>query len=142
MNEAKNGQFGHIYKQFKGQPKKAIRFLKRKKTGECLAVLHRDDIGDIDLVWGEVTDPEKHKGYGLAHIIDKHEQEINQLGFKIEDFVPIVVQFGSINVKKTDSQKIVFESNGFRFVIAIQKKPDGSTKQWLLTAFNLTKRPK
>ena len=92
MNKVEFGQFGHIYKQFIRQPKKAIRFLKRIKSGECLAAFHRDDIGDIDLVWGEVTDPEKHKGYGLAHIIDKHEQEINQLGFKIEEFVPIVVQ--------------------------------------------------
>ena len=29
-------------------------------------------MGDVDIVWGEVTDPIKHKGYGLAHIVDKH----------------------------------------------------------------------
>ncbi|EOW3815799.1 hypothetical protein ACOW6G_001818 [Campylobacter coli] len=26
------------------------------------------------MVWGEVIDKIKHKGYGLAHIIDKHPE--------------------------------------------------------------------
>ena len=49
--------------------------------------------------------PVKHKGYGLSHIIDKHEAEIKQLGFEIEDFVPIVVQFGELAEKKSDDKK-------------------------------------
>ncbi|MBQ1734134.1 MAG: hypothetical protein II038_04555 [Lachnospiraceae bacterium] len=39
--------------------------MRQQKQGECPASLHRDDIGDIDIVWGEVTDPVKHKGFGL-----------------------------------------------------------------------------
>ena len=136
------GMFGPIFKQYAGKPKEAIKFLREMKTGECIDALHRDDIGDIDLVWGKVTDPVKHKGYGLSHIIDKHELEINRLGFDIEDFVPIVVQFGNFNLKKSDSQKIVFESDGFRFVIALQKESKGKIKKWLLTAFDIIKRPK
>ena len=136
------GIFGPIYRQFEKKPKEAIKYLRKMKDGECIAALHRNDIGDIDIVWGKVTDPIKHKGYGLAHIIDKHELEINQLGFNIEDFIPIVVQFGDFNLKKSDSQKKVFESKGFRFVIALQKDPQGKTKKWLLTAFDIIKRPK
>ena len=45
------------------------------------------------------------------------------------------------NLKKSDSQKMVFESRGFRFVVAIQKD-NGNTKNWLLTAFDLTQKPK
>ena len=85
MEELQQGIFGPIYTQFKGKPKEAIKFLRQQKQGECPASLHRDDIGDIDIVWGEVTDPVKHKGFGLSHIIDKHETEINQLGFEVED---------------------------------------------------------
>lgn len=136
------GKFGPIYKQFSGKPKEAIKFLRKTKNGECVNALHRDDIGDIDIVWGEVTDPIKHKGYGLAHIIDKHEKEINRLGFDIEDFIPIVVQFGNFNLKKSDSQKRVFESEGFRFVIALESETGGKIKKWLLTAFDIIKRPK
>ena len=139
---AENGKFGPIYRQFAGKPKEAIKFLREKKGGECIAALRRSDIGDIDIVWGEVTDPIKHKGYGLAHIIDKHELEINKLGFNLEDFVPIVVQFGNFNLKKSDSQKKVFESETFRFIIAVEDSQDGKSKKWLLSAFDIIKRPK
>lgn len=64
--------FGEQFLQFKNKPKEAIVFLRKVKRGECIAALHRDDIGDVDIVWGEVTDEKKHLGFGLAHIIDKH----------------------------------------------------------------------
>ena len=131
-----------MYTQFAGKPREAIKFLREKMDGECIAALHRSDIGDIDIVWGEVSDPIKHKGYGLAHIIDKHELAINKLGFNVEDFIPIVVQFGNFNLKKSNSQKKVFESETFRFVVALEKREDGKTKKWLLSAFDIIKRPK
>lgn len=56
MDKLQQGAFGPIYTQFKGKPKEAIKFLKEQKQGECIASLHRDDIGNIDIVWGEVTD--------------------------------------------------------------------------------------
>ena len=133
------GDFGPIYTQFKGKPKEAIKHLKNVKQGECPKALYRDDIGYIDIVWGEVTDPVKHKGYGLSHIIDKHEAEINQLGFQIEDFIPIIVQYGSI--KESDTQEeFLFESNYYRIVV--EKKFKGKEKQWILTAFDLRKKPR
>lgn len=135
-------KYGPVYRQFAGKPKEAIKFLREKMTGECIAALHRNDIGDIDIVWGMVTDPIKHKGYGLAHIIDKHETGINKLGFNVEDFIPIVVQFGNFNLKKSDSQKKVFESDTFRFIVALENGKDGKTKKWLLSAFDIIKRPK
>ena len=136
------GKFGPIYRQFVRKPKEAIKYLRKMQNGECTEALYRDDIGFIDIVWGEVTDPIKHKGYGLAHIIDKHEQGINRLGFKIEDFIPIVVQFGDFNLKKSDNQKKVFESETFRFIVALENSEDGKTKKWLLSAFDIKKRPK
>ena len=136
------GKYGPVYRQFAGKPKEAINFLREKQNGECVAALHRNDIGDIDIVWGKVTDPVKHKGYGLAHILDKHEVGINKLGFNIEDFVPIVVQFGNFNLKKSDSQKKVFESETFRFVVALENEEDGKIKKWLLSAFDIIKRPR
>ena len=134
------GEFGPIYVQFEGKPKKAIRHLRKMKKGECPGALHRTDIGKIDIVWGEVTDPVKHKGYGLSHIIDKHEKEIKQLGFEIEDFVPIVVQYGELKEKKSDETKIILESQMFRVII--QKQWNGKKKTFLLSTFDLRKKPK
>lgn len=137
--KVKIGDFGPIYRQFVGKPQKAIKFLRKKQTGECINALHRDDIGDISIVWGEVTDPIKHKGYGLSHIIDKHEEGIKRLGFRIEDFIPIIVQFGSI--KESDSkEEFLFESNYHRIVV--EKRFKGREKQWVLTAFDLRKKPR
>ena len=138
MAKEEIGKFGRVYRQFYHNPKAAIKWLKKVKSGECIAALHRDDIGDIDIVWGKVTDPVKHTGLGLSHIIDKHGKTIKQLGFEVEDFIPIVVQFGNFDKKRSDSNKKVFASKGFRFVVAIQS----DTKQWLLTAFDITKKPK
>ena len=56
--------------------------MRKVKEGECPGALHRNDIGSIDL-----------------------ETEIKQLGFEIEDFVPIVVQYGELKEKKSVRKK-------------------------------------
>lgn len=63
---------GEDHPEYKGTEKAAINFLIEQKNGQVKGAYHRYDIGDIDVAWGEVTDPVEHKGYGLAHIIDKH----------------------------------------------------------------------
>ena len=60
-----NSFFGKVYNQFKGKAKGAVNFLMRHRSGKLLGVFHRNDIGEISLVWGD------EKG-GLAHIISKH----------------------------------------------------------------------
>ena len=49
-NVQKIGQFGPIYTQFKNKPKDAIIFLKKRKNGECVKALYRQDIGYVDIV--------------------------------------------------------------------------------------------
>lgn len=132
------GPFGPIYDRYKGKPKQAIKHLLKVKNGECPNALYRKDIGYIDIVWGE-NDPKTNKGYGLKHIYEKHGESIKALGFNIEDFIPIVVQYGEFNVKKSEKAKKVYESESFRFVVAID---DFRSKKWLLTAFDMKKAPK
>ena len=127
--------FGTVYTQFKDKPKEAIKFLMKVQEGECVNALYRDDIGYIDIIWGD-NDPKTNKGKGLKHIIEKHGASINQLGFKVEDFIPIVVQYGDFNEKASDAHKKVFESKHFRFVVAINER-DNKKKQWLLTSFDM-----
>ena len=138
--ENETGEFGPIFRQFEGKPKDAIRHLRKVQKGECPGALYRSDIGKIDLVWGEVTDTDNHKGYGLSHIVEKHGNDIEKLGFKVEDFIPIIVQYGNLSEKKSDAKKIILESDMFRIVI--QKEWNGKEKTFLLSAFNLKKKPK
>ena len=132
-----SGRFGTIYPQFQNKPKEAIRLLIKRCEGECINALFRDDIGYIDIIWGE--NDQNNKGYGLKHIIEKHGSDIEELGFKVEDFIPIVVQFGEFNETVSDAGKKVFESKMFRFVVATNF--EGIRKQWLLTSFDLRKKP-
>ena len=136
----KNGIFGPIYDQFCGQPKLAIKHLLKVQNGECPKALYRDGIGyiDIDIVWGE-NNPKTNKGFGLKHIVEKHGASIKELGFEVEDFIPIVVQFGNLSVKKSDDKKLILESETFRIVI--QTRWDNQEKIFLLTAFDLRKKP-
>lgn len=130
------GDFGPIYRQFKGRPVEAIKHLKKVKKGECIAALHRDEIGDIDIVWGQ-NDPNTNRGYGLKHIIEKHGEEIKQLGFDVEHFIPIVVEFGAFN-ESNSRDEYLLESSTFRVVI--EKKYKGKAKHWLLTSFDLRRK--
>lgn len=107
------------------------------QKGECTKALFREDIGYIDIVWGE-NEPETNRGFGLKHIYEKHGNSIKALGFEIEDFIPIVVQFGELSLTKT-GEEYLLESNYFRVVI--ERKAFGFDKQWILTAFDISKNP-
>ena len=131
----KTGDFGIQYTQFYHEPKKAIKHLKKVKGGECIAALYREDIGDVDIVWGE--NDSKNKGFGLKHIIEKHGDQIKELGFEVEDFIPIIFQYGNLSVSKTN-EEYMLESKMFRVVI--EKTYKGKKKCWVLTAFDLRKR--
>ena len=133
----KIGEFGTIYTQFKNKPKDAIKHLKKVQTGECIKALFRKEIGSIDLVWGE-NDAKTNNGYGLKHIIEKHGNEIKQLGFEIEDFIPLVVEHGLFDQKRSNKKKIILTNKMFRVVIT--KKWNGKLKTFLLTTFDLRKK--
>ena len=126
------------YKQFKNKPVEAIKHLMKVKKGDCLQALYRKDIGYIDIVWGE--NDKNNKGFGLKHIIEKHGDEIKQLGFKVEVFIPIIVQFGEL--KKSDKPKrIELVGEMFKVVIKTEFREEKSNKRidkkFILTAFDL-----
>lgn len=132
----KIGEFGPIYSQFKGKPKLAIKHLKKVRNGEALKVFYRDEIGFVDLVWGE-NDPKTNKGFGLKHIIEKHSKEIARLGFEVEDFLIFSMMFGRIK-KSKEVTKVLIEGDSYRIVLLTEWK--GKPKQFVLTAFDLIKK--
>jgi hypothetical protein len=134
----KIGEFGTIYTQFKNKPKDAILHLKKTKNGECIKALFREDIGYVDIVWGK-NDPKTNKGYGLKHIIEKHEKEIKKLGFEIEDFIPMAFYLGQIKETR-EAFKILIENEQYRVVLLTQWK--GRNKTLLLTSFGVTQKRK
>ena len=114
---------------------------KGEYKGQVAGAFHRKELGDIDLVWGEVTDFEKHKGYGLAHIIDKRKAEFMQQGFseaeaeqKALEFVkslPDIIENG--NIDKSIARAFL-ETQDSKAVIALDF--NDKDNKWILTAYN------
>ena len=116
------------FSQYKGKGQKAVDFLLKQKKGCVNGAFHRDDTGDIDVVWGKVTDPVKHTGYGLAHIIDKHGiQDVHKLGEAINK--------GEMHVeeKKGKSPRYVIEYQNYRAIIS--QEWEGGERQLVVTGF-------
>lgn len=134
--EIRFNELNPTYTRFKDRPKDAILFLMKKKKGQCINAFYRKGIGYIDLIWGEVTDPVRHKGYGLSHIIEKHGKQIESMGYRIEDFIPIILEHGNLSKTKSGDEYIL-QSSEFRIVI--ERLYKGKSKNWILTAFNLKK---
>nr|WP_251819270.1 hypothetical protein [Campylobacter jejuni] len=120
-------EFGENYAEYYHDGKGALQKLLIEKQGQVAGAFHRKDLGDIDLVWGEVTDKIKHKGYGLAHIIDKHpDLELN--------IIPKIIENGEIVQRKNreKSFNIVFKD----YILGINKGFNKSGEnQWIVTAF-------
>jgi hypothetical protein len=90
---------------------------KGEYKGQVAGAFHRKELGDIDLVWGEVTDFEKHKGYGLAHILDKRKSEFIEQGLSeteadkaiksLLDTIPHILDKGRIYRQNADKIEII-----------------------------------
>lgn len=132
------GAFGNIYNQFKGKVKEAFNFLMHHKSGDLLGVFHRDDVGDIDLVWGD-----RKTNQGLDHIIDKHIEKHHDFD-SVEDAmdkINDVIDNGNINEKKSKWDKVVLEKDGLTVVISKNVRDSkgnilNENKNWIVTAFD------
>ena len=126
------GFFGNIYDQFRGKVKAAFDFLLKNKSGDLLGVFHRNEVGDIDLVWGD-------KGGGLDHIIYKHVGEgksfsnLNEAIQVIDD----IIKTGKKDYE--DGDKIVFKKGNRLVTIRKNFRNKGkkiADKNWILTAYD------
>lgn len=62
---ALRGIFGENYAEFKGKRQETVNHLLKTKSGQVQGAFYRQDLGDIDLVWG-------NDEIGLKKIISKH----------------------------------------------------------------------
>gem|GEM_PF-5313572 len=121
------GVFGNIYDQFKNKAKDAVKFLLQKQNGEARGVFHRDEIGDISMVYGNL------KG-GLEHMIMRHvvqQDDFNSVD-ELIDSVSDVINNGTM---RDFSNNFVFEKDGNRAIVV--RDDNGN---WVLNAYNITRK--
>ncbi|GAA7532117.1 hypothetical protein MMM123_09630 [Helicobacter pylori] len=67
-------EFGKNYPEFALKPKEALEKLLQERNGQVAGAAYRDDLGEIDFVWGTPKTKDSN-GYGLAHILERREQQ-------------------------------------------------------------------
>ena len=125
----RNGNDGYPekdYPEYKGKGQKAVDFVVKQKGGQVRGAFNRPEIGDIDVVWGKVTNAEKHEGYGLAHIIDKH-------GMDAAKKIGEVINTGDIVRPDNNPDRIAIENNNFH--VGLRQQWNGKNKLWIITGF-------
>lgn len=125
--------FGSVYNQFKGKVLQAVKFLVNHESGDLLGVFHRNDVGDIDMVWGD-------EGGGLCHILKKHINDkdfptVKDLVSRIED----IINKGEVDERHSNADKLVLVKDGYLVTIRRNVREKGikiADKNWVLTAYN------
>ncbi|EAJ5121215.1 hypothetical protein DIO23_08235, partial [Campylobacter coli] len=115
-------EFGKNYAEYYHDGKGALQKLLIEKQGQVAGAFHRKDLGDIDLVWGEVIDKIKHKGYGLAHIIDKHPE----LDLKL---ISDIVDKGKLNNQNNIRYRIEYKN----YIIGLSSEYKGNKRTFIIT---------
>ena len=145
--EYEQGLFGNIYPQFNGDVEGAVEFLKKVKNGECINVLHRNDVAEfknVSLVWGEEGTEKKAytDGYGISHIIKAHQDEFKTLSESLKrliggDSVAKIISYVFKNgrVIKRDNNRITLQTGDFRMVI--KTSYDDIDKVYIHTVYDL-----
>lgn len=134
-------EFGTNYAEFYHDGANAIKKLLTERQGQVAGAFERKELGDIDLVWGEVTDAIKHKGYGLSHILDKRIAQFMEQGLSKEqaeakaiEFInklPDIIKNGKII--KLGENRVKIETPKDRAIIVLNYK--GENNKWVLTAY-------
>nr|WP_231903984.1 DUF3519 domain-containing protein [Helicobacter pylori] len=111
-------EFGKNYPEFVLKPKEALEKLLQEQNGQVAGAAFREDLGGIDFVWGTPKTKDS-VGYGLAHIIERIEQqaiakglneaEAKEYALNIVKSIPEVLEKGS---KGTDHLGRVFVDYG------------------------------
>lgn len=113
---------GEEFKGYKGQA--AVDKLVKEQRGHIKAAFHRDDIGDIDLIWG-------NDSLGLQHIIQRRtEQNIN-----VKDFLSNISDTVENGVFKRNTPRGDIEIKDGRQVVVIGKTFHQNKLVYVLTAF-------
>ncbi len=116
-------QYGKIYQWVLGKAQEAAKFLRKNRGGYLKGVFHREDIGDIDLAWG-------NKKAGLLHIIKRHIEEQDDFDSVNEAVEAIEKTIQNGTARKEDNSYVV-EHGNTRVVIANDGKGN-----WVVTAYD------
>lgn len=116
---------GEEFKGVKGQ--QAVDKLMQEKRGHVKGAFHREDIGDIDLIWGDDT-------CGLQHILSRREEQ----GINAREFVQDLAEVVEKGQYRRRNDRGNFEFLHGRKMAVISPELRGNKLTFLVTAFKTT----
>jgi hypothetical protein len=120
---AGHGEHGPVLEGYQDRWLDAVTWLRQAQTGDAIGVLTHPDVpgGRIDVIWGQGGE----RGYGLAHIIEKHPDAIVDLPERLK------------SMRRTGEwgDRHHLDSPDGRERVVVRTMWDGEKKVWLLTAF-------
>ncbi len=119
-------KWGNIYQGQQGKAKEYAHLLEKEQSGYVKDVFYNNELGNIDLNWGN------EKG-GLKHIIDKHinkRDDFTSLDEAI-DTIENVLANGKMTEQGTNRS---FDYGGYR--VSVAQSNEGN---WVITAFDKTR---
>lgn len=166
----KERDFGEVYKEFEGKPKEAFNKIISKKGGHAVNVFKvklpvvdfnksgqlvpkKDQNGrtiyadtHIDVVWGK-ADKQRHTGYGLAHIIDKHLEyqddfeTVEELRDKIIDVMDSAKEGRGTRLQETlfgDYRIVIQDRQKNKIMVSLKFKKNKETGEMMVRHYVLT----
>jgi hypothetical protein len=127
--------FGKEIKGVKG--KAAIEKVLENKNGYVEGAFYKDEIGNIDIVYGKVINAERHTGYGLAHIVDKHPEMTPEIMEEIIKNGKVSKTHNGYNIEY--KEYILGINKGFKDE---KTREYLTTDNWIVTSFEKDKRGK
>ena len=130
-------EFGTNYAEFYRDGQGAVKKLLAEKQGQVAGAFYRQELGDIDLVWGDSTK-------GLQHILERRAADFETQGLTKEQATQKALEFvendlndiiakGNISFSKV-MNRVFFDTDTQKAVIALDY--DSKDRKWVLTAFN------
>ncbi|WP_459177988.1 PBECR3 domain-containing polyvalent protein, partial [Helicobacter felis] len=117
-----NPAFGEHFKEFEGKGAQAVAKLLKEKRGQVAGAFYREDLGYIDLVWGQ-SGTGKSDGWGLSKIAKYHHEVLDNLEELIQT-LPIVKETANC-----------YQLENTNYKASIRKDFEGVAGNWILTAF-------
>ncbi len=113
--------FGKNFPEFYHDGKGAVEKLLKERNGQVAGAFYRDDLGDIDLVWG-------NEKFGLRHIVEKHPEVTPEA-------LEHIIKNGEATFKQNEAIRI--EKDGYKVILKSNWNGEKLNNNWVVTAYEL-----
>ncbi|WP_285653285.1 hypothetical protein, partial [Helicobacter ailurogastricus] len=130
-----NPAFGENFAEYAGKGAEAVKKLLQEKRGQVSGAFYREDLGYIDLVWGDLQE-----GVGLSKILEKHIEDFKEFAGtnpqeKLINGIAEITQKG-IAINKDGVNTIWLKKGNGYYLVGLSKGWKGKgNNQWIITSY-------